>query len=80
MIPSSLLICKRADKFIDPANAVALFSQIGSLDAALQTALALEVDMSNVFENIAIRCVHLGQHRAQSGWVALVSSRALRLC
>lgn len=82
------------DKFLDPANAVALFSQTGSFDAALQTALVLQIDMSNVFEHIAIRCVHLSQDRgsAQSAseawlmrdenasrWDGTLASKAWRL-
>ena len=42
-----------------------MFSQIGAFDKALQTAQSLGVDRTNVFEHLAIRCVHLSQQQQQ---------------
>lgn len=46
---------------LDSQGAVALFTQIGAFDLALQTALALGLDMSNIFEHMTLRSVAYSQ-------------------
>lgn len=46
-----------AGQNLDAHGAVALFSQIGAFNQALQVALALRIDMTNVFQHLALRCV-----------------------
>lgn len=62
---------------LEASAAVALFSQIGAFQTALQTALSLGVDMSNVFENLAIRCVQLsGSHSNRQRCVTALASKS----
>ena len=46
---------------LDSQGAVALFTQIGAFDFALQAALALGLDASNIFEHMTLRCVAYSQ-------------------
>jgi hypothetical protein len=64
---------------LDSQGAVALFTQIGAFDSALQTALALGMDMSNIFEHMALRCVSYSQSGIEDEYVELTLSNQLRI-